>query len=93
MRDFGAPQAQIDAYKAANKPKHCEVLAENWQALAWFLSVDDLFRIEQGTVIGLDIQAIHADAQMRGLEIDPTDYEKLRTIGRVAASELNKLSE
>lgn len=93
MRALGFNEAQIDQYLREHIPQHFDVLEENWNALRWFLEVDDLFRVDQGVVIGLDIQAIKADAEMAGREIKPQDYEKLRTIGRVAAAELNKKAQ
>lgn len=93
MEMFGFTKAQIEEYRNSIRPQHFDVLEENWNALRWFLDIDDLFRVDQGVVIGLDIQAIKADAEMAGREIKPQDYEKLRTIGRVAAAELNKKAQ
>lgn len=89
MRDFGATEEQIDARREALKPEHYEVLEENWQAVIWFLDVDDLFKTDGGFLTGLDIAAIMADAQMSGRTTNPDDYQKLRVLGRIAANEIN----
>ena len=93
MREWGASQAQIEQYTASEEPDDCEVIEENEAAVAWFLSVDDLwqwaFTDRSVTMLGLDVKAVHADAQMRGLETQPEDYNKLRIIARAAANHYN----
>ena len=89
MKSMGAQPAQIQAFKSANTPDECLVLKENHAAVEWFLDVDDLFVQESGIMIGLNVNAIKADAEMRNYKIIPEDYNKLRMIGRVAASTLN----
>lgn len=90
MRLFGFTEVQIAQYRKSQAPQHIEVLEANWPALEWFLQVDDLFRTDQGVVIGLDVLAIKADAEMSGRQISPELYNKLRILGRVATAELNK---
>lgn len=87
---FGASETQIEEYlKQERESQAYEVLEENWQALGWFLDVDDLFVTSNGWVRGLDIVAIKADAELSQREYTPADYEKLRILGRTAAHELN----
>lgn len=90
MKKYGATDEQIAAYKAAQRPKELEVYPENWQALNWFLTVDDLFKYEQGICMGLDLTQIAADIQITGREVIQDDYKKLRFIGQHAAAALNK---
>lgn len=90
MRLFGFTEAQIEQYRKSQEPQHFEVLEANWPALEWFLEVDDLFKTDQCVVIGLDVLAIKADAEMSGRQISPEVYTKLRILGRVATAELNK---
>lgn len=90
MRLFGFTDAQINQYRQSQEPQHFEVLEANWAALEWFLEVDDLFKTDQGVIIGLDVIAIKADAEMAGRTITPELYSKLRILGRTATAELNK---
>lgn len=90
MRLFGFTEVQIAQYRQSQEPQHFDVLEANWPALEWFLDVDDLFKTDQGVVIGLDVLAIKADAEMAGREIDPQLYAKLRIMGRIATAEINK---
>lgn len=91
MRAAGATEEQIAATcNHAQQQSTFEVLEANWPALQWFLEVDDLFRYEGGVCLGLDVLAIQANAQMSGQEVVPADYKKLRLLGQMAASELNK---
>jgi len=89
MRLLGFNAAQIELYERQSKPDHLEVFEENWEATKWFLEVDDLFKTEQGILIGLDVTAIRDDAEMRGRTVDPEEYAKLREIGRHAAAIFN----
>jgi hypothetical protein len=87
MEQWGATPAQIKQYKDKLQPDECEILEENADAVKWFLTVDDLFNYDpqSGVIFGLDIKAIQADMQMRGMDPDPENYEKVRIIGRAAA--------
>ena len=92
MQQWGATPAQIDNYRKSIEESHCLVLEENWPALIWFLSIDDLFIRDSysGRLCGLDVKAVQADAEMRGKDVLPGDYHKLRVIGRSATYEVNK---
>lgn len=85
--DFAAFGLSHLADEVANQ--HCEIYEENWRAVEWFLEVDDLFVVSNGVLIGLDINAIQADATMSGRTYTPEDYKKLRILGRAAAAEVN----
>lgn len=89
MKELGASEAQIEQYRQQQEPDECLVLEANKNAVEWFFSVDDLFITNGQVLLGLDVKAIQADAQMRGLEIEPKDYEKLREIGRKATHYFN----
>jgi hypothetical protein len=87
---FGASETQIQQYLEKERASQVyEVLEENWQALGWFLDVDDLFVTSNGWIRGLDIVAIKADAELSQRTYTTEDYEKLRILGRAAAHELN----
>lgn len=93
MEQFGATPAQIQYYIDAHGAKDCEVLKENESAVSWFLTIDDLFNWAFSStgalIVGLDVKAVQADAQMRGMDIKPEDYEKVRVIARSAAYHYN----
>lgn len=90
MEAFGFSPAQIN--KALTKDQDFEVLRENWVAVRWFTEVDDLFIVNSGVLIGLDLQAIKADAEFLGREYTPDDYRRLRVIGRAATAAINERS-
>lgn len=89
MRELGAPQSQIDEFIAQNAPDDLFIMEENEAAVRWFFSVDDLMARDGPVLLGLDVQAVQADAQMRGKSVEPKDYEKLRFLGRSAAYQFN----
>jgi hypothetical protein len=94
MRELGATDEQIDKQMSQLRPDDdCEVLDENWPVVEWFLSVDDLFRFDGPVCLGLDVNAIYADASMAGRKIKKQHYKGLRIIGRAAANALNKRLE
>lgn len=66
------------------------MLDENWETVLWFLQVTDLFKVQEKVVLGLDVLAIHADAQMLQREFTPIQYKGLREMGKEAAAALNE---
>lgn len=90
MQDLGATDAQIREYRESIKEPDLLILAENEQAVRWFSEVDDQFIRNGGFLIGLDINAIKADAELTGREVNPEQYRKLRYLGRRAAVYFNE---
>ncbi|WP_416305216.1 hypothetical protein [Neptunicella sp. SCSIO 80796] len=91
MREMGAPQQRIDQEMARYIPDdNFEVLEENWDALIWFLEVDDLLRWHNKVCLGLDLLAIQAEVQMHERQFSHQQFGQVRVLGQVAAHELNK---
>ncbi|MGQ8367140.1 hypothetical protein [Glaciecola sp. 1036] len=91
MKDMGASEEVIQQHIQHMVPDDvCEVLPENWDTVAWFLEVDDLFRYESSVCLGLDVTAIKNDCEMSQRSFTPEEYKGLRLIGKEAAVHLNK---
>lgn len=95
MRIFGASDADIAQALKGRKDldEDFYVLAENWDALLWFLEVSDQFNYTQGVCVGANLVGIKVDADMSGRKYTPEQYEKLRKLMRFAARELNARME
>ncbi len=92
MHTFGASEEQIQTEIAelTQETQVFELLEENKTVWLWFTEVDDLFKWNKGVCLGLDVTAVHADAQMSDREYTKLDFKGLRMMGREAAAELNK---
>ncbi len=66
-----------------------ELWEENLNAWQWFLSVPSFLKWNNNVCLGMDILAVQADAQLAGLDTNPSDYQKLKVIARTLTEELN----
>lgn len=91
MRDLQATEDEIRECLGSLMPDdHFDVFPENWEALNWFLQVDREWKLDPVLGYSLNLQAVQADAQLSGRQVDPDDYRKLLDIASTAAEELNK---
>jgi len=93
MEAAGAPKEVIEKQRLnANSDTVIEVLNVCYPAVEWFFQVYDLLRWNQHFCLGLDVVAVEADARMRGLEINPKDYQHLRTLTAYYSDVINEES-
>lgn len=64
------------------------VLADNWDALQAFLSVQTQWRVGMNGVTGLDYTAIHAAWRMRRRRITPQLFDQLQAIEQAVLTAL-----
>ena len=93
MEAAGAPKELIEKQRIhAASSDEIEVLNSCYPAVEWFFQVYDLLRWNQHFCLGLDVVAVEADARMRGIEINPSDYQNLRTLTAYYSDAINEES-
>ncbi|WKE64333.1 DUF1799 domain-containing protein [Gallaecimonas kandeliae] len=94
-------QSELDKEAAAfglvierEEPPDIEVWEEHRDALTWWMEIRDLLRWTPSPIgsicDGLDVQAVEADARMRGRTINPDDYARVRLIAATVADHFNE---